>query len=899
MPRRTVLSAVLVTLVALLSATGSARGADEFGRYALESASASLSTNQAGAHADLTTDFSLTQTTEGGQPKAFALTRDVEIELPPGVIGNPQAVPRCTVAQLGNLPEESECPFASQVGVTEIELGGEFKGTFIEPIYNMESPGGDIVARLGLFAVGYPTFINVRVNPVDYSLVASIEGAPSAAGILGASTTLWGVPAAASHDQQRMTPDEARRLQTPPVRHVELPPAPFMTNPTACGMSRRMTVTARSYQLPGSPSTLTVPYPEVSGCGSLGFGPTFTLEPTNSEAAAPMGVDADLGMPQDEAPGGRATSTLKSAVVALPEGLTINAAAADGLEACSAAQVGFERAEPSHCPAAAKIGSVELDVPALEHTLKGSVYQRTPEPGRLFRFWLVTDEQGVHLKLPAEIEANPLTGQLTTVFPGIPALGGNPQVPVAGLRLHVFGGPRAPLATPGGCGTYSTHFSFVPWSGKPAAEGEAPMQITVGCDKGGFHPGLSAGTISARAGSYSPFTLTVTRADGEANPATLAATLPEGVVAKLAGVPLCPDAAAATGECPAASQVGTVAVATGVGGAPLWVPQPGKAPTAVYLAGPYKGAPYSIVVKVPAQAGPFDLGTVLTRAGIYVDPTTAVVTVKSDPLPQILEGVPVTYRAISVTVDRPEFTLNATDCSPERTAAKLTAATGATAELSAPYQATNCARLAFKPTLKLAFSGSTKRLGHPALKAVLTQPRGQNANLAGTSVVLPKGTFIDPTHVGDTCTRVQFNSTAIPGEACPANSVLGTAKVWTPLLEAPERGKVFFRSNGGERELPDLVVALRGAIPIQLVGFIDSVGRKGSEVRRLRTRFQNIPDAPVTRFELKLHGGAKGLLESSKDLCAAKGHATLDLTGQNGHTHETEPRVQVNCRRST
>jgi hypothetical protein len=894
MGRRGVLAAAAV-LVAFVSTAGAARAADEFDRYALESASASLSTNQAGAHADVTTSFSISQTTEGGQPKAFALTREVKVALPVGVIGNPQALPRCTISQLGDLPEASECPLASQVGVTEIELGGEFKGTFVEPIYDMESPGGDIVARLGFFAVGYPTFINVRVDPVDYSLVASIEGAPSAAGILAARTTLWGVPAAPSHDQERMTPDEARRQETPPVRHVELPAAPFMSNPTACGMARQLSVTASSYQLPNSPSTITVPYPEISGCGSLGFAPTFALAPTNPEAAAPTGVDAELGMPQDETPAGRATSTLRSAVVALPEGLTINPAAGDGLEACSAAQVGFELAEPSHCPAAAKIGSVELDVPALEHTLHGSVYQRTPEPGHLFRFWLVTDEEGVHLKLPAEIEANPLTGRLTTVFPGIPALGGNPQVPVAGLRLHVFGGPRAPLATPGGCGTYSTHFSFVPWSGKPAAEGEAPMRITVGCGKDGFHPGLTAGTVSARAGSYSPFTLTVTRADGEANPETLAATLPEGVVAKLADVPLCPDAAAATGECPAASQVGTVAVAAGVGGAPLWVPQPGKAPTAVYLAGPYKGAPYSIVVKVPAQAGPFDLGTVLTRAGIYVDPTTAVVTVKSDPLPQILEGVPVAYRAIAVTLDRPEFTLNATDCSPLRTVAALTATTGATAEPSAPYQATNCARLAFAPTLKLSFQGSTRRLGHPALKAVLTQPRGQNANLAGTSVILPKGTFIDPTHVGDTCTRVQFNSTAVPGEACPANSVLGTAKVWTPLLAEPERGKVFFRSNGGERELPDLVVALRGAIPIQLVGFIDSVGRKGSEVRRLRTRFQNIPDAPVSRFELKLNGGAKGLLENSKDLCAARGRATLDLTGQNGATQDTEPKIGVSC----
>ncbi len=887
--------ALMLVIGQLYLAAGSASAADEFGRYALESASASLSTNQAGAHADLTTAFRIAQTTEGGEPKAFALTRDIEVHLPQGAIGNPQAIPRCTVAQLGNLPEESECPPASQVGVTEIELGGSIKGTFVEPIYNMESPGGDIVARLGFYAFVYPAFINVRLDPVDYSLVATIEGAPSGAGLLEADTTLWGVPAASNHDEERMTPSEAAKGITAPSRHVELPAAPFMTNPTACGISRELSVTARSYQLPDEPSSIVVPYPEITGCGSLSFNSAFTLTPTNPEAAAPTGVDADLRMPQDETPQGRGTSTLKSAVVTLPEGMTVNSAAADGLEACSAAQVGFERSEASHCPAGSKIGSVELDVPALEHTLDGSVYQRTPEPGHLFRFWLVTDEQGVHLKLPAEIEANPVTGRLTTVFNGIPAVGGNPQVPVADLKLHIFGGPRAPLSTPGSCGTYQTHFSFTPWSGGPASEGDAPMQITSGCGKGGFRPNLSAGTLSARAGSYSPFTLTVTRSDGEANPVTLSATLPKGVVAKLAGVPLCPDSAMASGACPAASQIGTVTAATGVGGAPLWVPQPGKEPTAVYLAGPYKGAPYSILAKVPAQAGPFDLGTVLTRAGIYVDPETAVVTVKSDPLPQILEGVPLQYRAINVTIDRPEFTLNATSCSAKQTTVQLVANTGAVADPSAPYQATNCARLAFQPTLKLSFSGQTKRLGNPAVKAVLTQPKGQNANIGGATVILPKGMFIAQAHVNNPCTRVQFNSGALPGEGCPAKSILGTAKVWTPLLEQPEEGKVYFRSNGGERELPDLVVALRGQIPLQLIGFIDSVGKKGAEVRRVRSRFLNLPDAPVSRFELKLAGGQRGLLENSKNLCKAGDRAKFQLSGQNGAAHDTEPKVQVSC----
>ena len=444
--------AALVTVIlgALGSYVAPSVAAEEFEKYALESVSAQLSTTQAGAHADLTTVFELSQLE--GVP--YAQTRDIEVALPPGVIGNPQGIPRCTVSQLGLQPEDSECPVASQVGVSEITVGGTLSGTFTEPVYNMVPPQDtDIVARLGLFAGLYPAFINVRVDPTDYGLVAVIEGAPSAAGLIGASTTLWGVPAATSHDEERLTPFEAINDETPPGgRPAGLPEAPFMSNPTDCSTSRQMTVTARSYQLPDSPSTMSAPFPQITGCGKLSFDPKFSVVPTNSEASAPTGLDAELVVPQDETPQGKATSTLKSAIVILPEGLTLNPAAGDGLQGCSPEQIGFGTIALSACPDAAKIGSMEVEVPALEDTLNGSIYQRTPEPGHLFRFWLVTDEQGVHLKLPAEIEANPLTGQLTTVFAGVPSLGGNPQVPFSSMRLHIFGGPRAPLATPAACG---------------------------------------------------------------------------------------------------------------------------------------------------------------------------------------------------------------------------------------------------------------------------------------------------------------------------------------------------------------------------------------------------------------------------------------------------------------
>jgi hypothetical protein len=278
-----------------------------------------------------------------------------------------------------------------------------------------------------------------------------------------------------------------------------------------------------------------------------------------------------------------------------------------------------------------------------------------------------------------------------------------------------------------------------------------------------------------------------------------------------------------------------------------------------------------------------------------VNESTTQVTAVSDPLPQILDGVPLEYKSISVSVDRPDFIVNPTNCEPQKVTATIGGSEGASPNLSNRYQVGDCASLAFKPSLKLFLSGQTKRTGNPALKAVLTQPKGSNANLAGTAVILPRGMLIDNAHINSPCTRVQFNSSAVPGEACPPKSVLGTAKVWTPLLAESEEGKVYFRSNGGERELPDLVVALRGKIPVQLVGFIDSVGRKGAEVRRVRTRFQSVPDAPVSRFELKLYGGKRGLLENSHNLCTSKDLAKFQLTGQNGKTHDTEPVVTNDC----
>jgi hypothetical protein len=880
---RLILSGALALCLLLLSASP-AVAAEE--KYEIKSASVSLSTTQAGAHADLTTAFEVNS--EKNTP--IGLTRDVDVHLPPGVIGNPQAIPRCSLLQFGGSAEET-CPVNTQVGVVDITLGGDSPGTFTEPLYNLEPPkDSDVVARFGFYAAIFPAVVNVRVDPHDYSLVASVEGASASAGLISAKTTIWGVPADPIHNEFRITSKEALEHNGPPGgRPSGLPEVPFISNPTDCALERQVTITATSYQEPESHVSKTASYPQITGCGKLAFDPTFSLTPTNPEASAPTGLEAELKIPQDETPKGLATSTLKGAVVSLPEGMTINAAAGNGLEACSAQAVHFEENVPAQCPAAAKIGSAEIDVPALEHVLKGAVYQRTPEPGHLFRFWLVSDELGVHLKLPAEINTNPLTGQVTTLFLGIQSLGGNPQVPVREIKLHVASGPRAPLATPPACGTYQTHYEFIPWSGKPPTVGDTPMQIINGCGKGGFAPGFEAGSLSLRAGAFAPFTMTLTRQDGEAKPASLEVHLPQGLLAKLGGVPLCSDADAATANCPASSQVGTLNAASGVGPLPLWIPQPGKSPTAIYLSGPYKGAPYSIVAKVPAQAGPFDLGTIVNRSAIYVDPNTALATVKTDPLPQILEGVPILLRALHVDINRPEFTLNPTSCKEKQISVHVQATDGQVTnpDPSVPFQATNCAKLAYTPHLKLSFKGSTKRSGNPAVSATLTQPPGQ-ANTAATTVILPSSEFIDQSHINNPCTRVQFNA-----NECPPGSILGHVKAISPLLDQPLEGPVYFRSNGGERELPDIVADLGGQIHVILVGFVDSVHKKGSEVSRVRTRFMNVPDAPVTSFKISFFGGKKGLIENHVSLCAKKRRVKLSFTAQNGRTQNTEPAIGI------
>jgi hypothetical protein len=849
---------------------------------------------QAGAHPwELKTSFTFNTVPDPRVPIEVpsGALKETIVDLPPGALGNPKAVEQCTQAGIDNL--NIGCPVTSQVGYAEIDLNFIF-GRVIKtvPIYNMVPPPGE-PAQFGFVVIASITHIDINVrNDGDiaggYGATATVHNINGAAPIYGATIHIWGVPASSTHDPERSSASA-------------LPRIPFLRNPTACTGPSTTTIRATSWAEPGEVVAETSTAPEATGCASVPFSPTASLTPDSRQTGSSAGYAIDLNIPQEEGAGapqnedpvGLATSDLKKVVMTLPKGVAINPGSADGLAGCGEAEFAVTSADKDTCPNASKIASVEIETPLLDKPLDGSIFLATPleqnagaaANGRMYRLFLEGEGSGVRIKRIGTVVPDPATGQLTATFDD------NPQLPFENLRVELNSGPRAPLTTPKACGTYTTVAELTPWA-RPTEPVTARSSFTIdeGCNNASkFEPGLEAGTTNPLAGKSSPFVLRITEPSGQQNLAQIQTTLPEGVLAKLKGVALCGDAAAATGECPAASQVGTTVVGAGQGTSPIYVPQPGKAPTAVYLAGPYKGAPYSLAVKVPAQAGPFDLGTVTVRNGLYVDPTTTQVTAKSDPLPQILLGVPISYRDVRVEIDRPDFTLNPTSCEPMKVTSTLTSIEGATANPSDRFQVAGCGELGFKPSLAISLKGKMKRTGNPALTAVLKAPKGQ-ANIAKTTVILPGSEFIDNAHINNPCTRVQFNE-----GKCPKGSILGTARAYSPLLDKPLSGPVYFRSNGGERELPDLVADLDGQIHVTVVGFIDSVPIKGTESSRVRTRFANVPDAPVSKFVLKMKGGKKGLLANSRDLCSFTPKAKVQMTGQNGKTANSNLKLGTSC----
>jgi hypothetical protein len=910
---------VIIAAVLLLGlALPSQAAAADPSLYGINSVSAALSTTQAGAHPDFTTTVELTTDpagpTVGGVNPAYARTKDLAVTIPAGLIGNPTLFPQCTVGQLGTSFEVSHCPQDSQIGVTNVTIYPQ--GQFIEPVYLMKPPAGtDIVARIGFIAGLYPAILDVRLRPEEgYALEAKLEGASALVGLVRAETTLWGVPAAEEHDPLRLTALEAHDQEPPPggSRASGLSPQPFMTNPTRCAAAREIEFATNSYQLPERVSTMSAPLPGITGCGKLTFDPHFSIAPTTTAADSPSGVDTHLSIDQEglREPNLYAAPDLKKVVVALPQGMTLNPASAAGLGACSEAEVGlisenpirFNGAAPD-CPEASKVGSAVISTPVLPEPIKGALYLASQSQNpfhALLSGYLVAEGQGAIVKLAGQFEVNPLTGQITAVFDE------NPEQPVEDFDLNFKAGSNGVLTTPLTCGAYSIESILTPWSASDPAGPDSgstgvtsPFSIDQGpggtpCPDGRLTASLNAGTTNPTAGRFSPFVLRLTRPDGTPRFQALEVSLPRGLTGKLAGIPYCPEAAlqaaaalgqpgqgateAAAPACPAASRLGSVTVGAGSGPSPFFV-STGE----VYLSGPYKGAPLSFAIVTPAVAGPFDLGTVVVRTAIAVDPGTAQITVVSDQLPTVLHGIPLDLRDLRVNIDRAGFTLNPTSCAPKEFSGSAIADNGATAPISQRFQAASCASLGFKPRLLVSLRGGTRRTAHPALRAVLTARRG-DANLGHVSVSLPHSEFIDQAHIGSPCTRVQFNE-----NRCPRLSILGKVKAFTPLLAKPLEGLVYFRSNGGERLLPDIVLDLHGQIHLVQVGFVDS--KHG----RIRTTFASVPDAPVRKIVLNMFGGKRGLLVNSESICRPNLRADVKMQAQNGRRRHLTPLIETSC----
>jgi hypothetical protein len=850
-------------------------------------------------------------------PPSYAVVnpRDIVTTLPPGLIGNPQATPRCAEQELTH----ATCSGAAQVGVLRVETNRHQPGVpppfyYELPLYNLVPPAG-VAAQLGVPLIK-PTNANAYVDAgldagSGYAVKAAALNASTVEGIIAVTATLWGVPHDPSHDNERICPKPIDKEvptslggECPSDAELEADLKPFLRNPTSCAAPAQATLELDAWQGPGDFVGASAPYPQMERCDEVPFDPAIVLTPSTASADSPTGLHVDLHLPQPESLTEPGEADLRKAVVALPRGLDVNPGGADGLAACSQAQVDLHGSGPAQCPDAAKIGAVEVDTPLLERPLKGGVFVATPydNPFRsLLAIYIAIDDPqtGLAVKLAGHVEADPTTGQLTTTFDE------NPQLPFEDFKLDFFAGPRAALKTPATCGTFTTATDLAPWSAPEGANatpsssfavssGPNGSQCAASADREPHGPAFSAGTLTPQAGAYSPFVLHLARADGSQAIRGVSAALPPGLTGKLAGIPYCSKQAivsaatragryeAAHPDCPAASQVGTVTVGAGAGPKPLYVE--GHA----YLAGPYRGAPLSLAIVTPAVAGPFDLGTVVVRTALYVNPETAQIRAVSEPIPTILEGIPLDVRSIAVQMDKPNFTLNPTSCEPMAIAATALSALDQVAPLSNRFQVGGCAALPFAPRLALSLKGRGRRGGHPALKAVLTAQPGE-ANIASAQVTLPHSEFLDQGHIGTICTRIQFAEGSILGEKCPAASVYGFARAETPLLDQPLEGPVYLRSSS--HELPDLVAALGGQIEVVLAGRVDAVHS------RIRNTFEVVPDAPVSRFTLEMQGGAKGLLVNSTNLCRSTNRATVGFTAQNGKTDDYRPVVANSCKK--
>ena len=886
---------------------------------------------QAGSHPfQLTSVLTLNQDFDAkGNPRPVALPKDLAGELPRGLFGNPTPFPQCTETEFSAQVEVqgnifNGCPPQTAVGVATATIREPNAGfeTIPVPIFNMKPLEGE-PARFGFRPLGVvPVFLDTSVaTGKGYAITVGSHGIIQIASLLSFKLTFWGVPGDARHNGQRGWECLTKVGTCSTVNEVS--PPPFLVMPTSCEAPFESKLTGDSWAAGGVPSVQAEPVTyklpvSLDGCNHLPFAPSITVEPDVPDASTSTGLTVGVHVSQNAAlnPEALAESTLRSTTVVLPKGVALNPSSSNGLEACSETQVGFEGIEPGtglelftaglpqpFCPNASKVGTVKIKTPLLPNPLEGSVYLAAQDEnpfGSLIALYIVARDpvSGVLLKLPGEVVPDSVTGQIVSTFKN------TPELPFEELELHFFGGERAPLGTPSHCGTYATSAVFVPWSGNEPVGASFPFGITAGPGGGPcpgavlpFDPSLTAGSTNNQAGAYSPFTMTMSRDDGDQGLGSVSLRMPPGLSGTLSGVALCKEPFADEGECGPESLIGETTVSVGLGGEPYTVTG-GR----VYITGPYDGAPFGLSIVNPAKAGPFDLeknkpcDCLVVRAKIEVDPRTAVLTITSDKtgefkIPSIIDGIPLDTKHINVTVNRAAFTFNPTNCSALSITGSLTSVEEAVSGLSVPFHTTNCATLAFKPSVAASTSGKTSRKDGASLKFKLTYPKapwGSQANVAKAKVDLPKQLPSRLTTLQKACVDKVFE--ANPAN-CPVASRIGSAKAITPIIPVPLEGPVYFVSHGGAK-FPELVIELSGyGVKVDLYGetFISKAGITSSTLR-------TIPDVPVGTFELTLPQGPYSALAANGNLCTSKLGMPTAFTAQNGlTTHQTTKITVTGC----
>jgi hypothetical protein len=841
---------------------------------------------QAGSHPyELTIPLALNSEGLGynTEPPAGGEVDTLDLNLPPGMVGDPNAVPQCTRAQL----DGEECPEDSQIGEDHPLIGGQ--GLYNLSVYNMVPPPG-VPAEFGMDVESAPVLIDAHLRSGSDGGITEHFNLPQYQ-IAFNSITLWGYPAERNGSG--------------------LPPRPLFTLPTSCGAPAEFSAQAlATWQDPlasiplasvvyhnsaGTPTGFT-------GCERLSrFEPAVSsLQPDTSFSDSPAGLEARVKVPQGLSPEGLATSGLKEVTVTLPEGVSVNPGQANGLAACSLSEAGvgsnsLSDGGPPACPAASRIGSDEIETPILKDRLRGSVYLLQSSPPDL-QILVAASGDGANVKIVGNVHLDSVTGRLTATFNGTPQFPGLPDDPVSEFDLAFNGGPQAALVTPAMCGRYTSSASFVPWAG-PLIENafsEAAFAITSGPGGSGaagctgplpFGPVLTAGSTTELAGGFTGLSVLLKRGDGQQRVSGLQVKAPEGLLGMIGSVPLCGEPQASAGTCPAASQIGHTVVGAGPGGYPLYLPQPGQPQAPIYLTGPYEGAPYGLSIVVPVVAGPFDLGTEVVRARVEVDPHTAQVIVSTDPLPQIIKGIPTDLTTLSAVIDRPGFLFNPTSCNPSSFTGSVRSTQGTVVDVSNRFQVGACAALGFKPAFSVSTQGKTSKASGASLSVKVAYPSGSQANLARIDVQLPKQLPARLSTLQQACTAAQFESNPA---GCPVASDVGTVVAHTPALGVPLRGPAYLVSHGGAA-FPDLEIVLQGG-GITLVVDGQTQIRKGIT----SSHFESIPDAPISSFELSLpEGRYSALAAPGGSLCGKKLVMPTTLTGQDGALVKQSTPVKV------